>query len=143
MQDLPTVVYNLPLRGGEIVILLLSVLVLVVCGRNPNFTEELGRALREFGNSIFKLTNVFDQAGFDAGQSLGGIHGKKAAEALTTDNQTVELYDPDVLHDSAQIGHRSRRANKSLKKAGVMKLLFIVLGFVLAVVASILCKRAF
>jgi len=40
-----------------------------------------------------------DQAGFDAGQNTGGTYGSPAAEALTPDNQTAELYDPAVFKE--------------------------------------------
>jgi len=40
-----------------------------------------------------------DQAGIDAGRNAGGIYGSTAAEALTPDNQTAELYDPAVFKE--------------------------------------------
>ena len=40
-----------------------------------------------------------DQGGFSTrGKSLGEIHGKAAADALTPDNQIAELYDPAVFN---------------------------------------------
>jgi hypothetical protein len=43
------------------------------------------------------VTFVRDRPAHDAGKSAGGIFGKPAAEALTPDNQTAELYDPAVF----------------------------------------------
>jgi hypothetical protein len=69
----------------EIIIIVLSVGVLLVFWGKGR--SSFMRALREFRDG-------FDQGAFDAGQSLGGIHGKPAAEALIPENATGELYDP-------------------------------------------------
>jgi len=51
-----------------------------------------------------RLPRELDSQAHDAGESLGGIYGKPAAEGLTSDNQTAELYDPAVFHDSGRSG---------------------------------------
>ena len=52
---------------------------------------------RGLGEGWFQIRKSFDQEAHDAGESLGGIYGKPAGEALTPDNQIAELYDPDVF----------------------------------------------
>jgi hypothetical protein len=54
------------------------------------------------------LTQGVDQRAQDAGRTLGGIYGKRAAQALTPDNQTGELYDPAAFH-------RRSRKHKALR----------------------------
>jgi hypothetical protein len=54
----------------------------------------------EFRKATRNLAEGLDDGARDAGESLGGIYGKPAAEALTPDNRTAELYDPAVLRDS-------------------------------------------
>ena len=44
----------------------------------------------------------------DPGESVGGIYGKRAAEALTIDNQVAELYDPEALRDQEQTDRFNR-----------------------------------
>jgi sec-independent protein translocase protein TatA len=76
--------------GWEMVLLLALVLILFVARRLPNIAQGLSEGLSQFRKES-------DRAAHDAGESLGGIYGKPAAEALTPDNQTAELYDPAVL----------------------------------------------
>ena len=67
----------------------------------PGQFRDLLRGLRfgvsEFLKATGEVRDEFDQRAGDAGRSLGGIYGKPAAEALTTDNRTVEFRDPKVL----------------------------------------------
>jgi Sec-independent protein translocase protein TatA len=80
---------NVPLLAfldwPELVGLLIIVLVLHLARRLPDITRGLGDGMHHF-----------DDAAKEAGESVGGIYGKPAAEALTPDNQTAELYDPDL-----------------------------------------------
>ena len=67
------------LGGWEIVLILAMVLIIFGAKCLP----EIARGL--------------DDEAHDAGRSIGGIHGKPAAEALTPDNQVAEFYDTDAL----------------------------------------------
>lgn len=75
------------LSNWELLLILATILVLFASKRLP---PAIGRALSGFRDAI-------DEMSFDAGRSVGGIHGKRAAEALTPDNQTGELYRPAVF----------------------------------------------
>jgi sec-independent protein translocase protein TatA len=87
------------LGGGEL-LLLLSVVLLLFWTKNlprlarglRNGMAEFRRAMRHVGQEI-----IDGSSGFDAGQSVGGIYGKRAIEALSPDNQVSELYDPEIL----------------------------------------------
>lgn len=61
------------LGGGE-VLLILALVLLLYGAKN--------------------LPGLLDQKSQDAGRAFGGIYGKRAAQPLTPDNQTAELYDP-------------------------------------------------
>jgi TatA/E family protein of Tat protein translocase len=78
------------LGGWEVVLILAMILILLGVKRLPEIAKGLGDGLFEFRKEI-------DSQAYDAGRSLGGIYGKPAAEALTPDNQTAELYDPAVF----------------------------------------------
>jgi sec-independent protein translocase protein TatA len=88
------------LGGGEIILLLALVLILVGAKKLP----ELAKGLRL---GIFEFRKAVDDEATEAGRSLGGIYGKPAAEALTTDNRVAELYDPAVLQNESQSQKRS------------------------------------
>ena len=88
--------------GWETVLVLAVVLILVGARKLP----ELARGLRE---GVFRVRGALDEAAREAGESIGGIYGKQAAQALTPDNQTAELYDPAVLRKQEGTGGRSRR----------------------------------
>ncbi len=75
-------VFNL--GGGEVILILALILILYGAGKLPGLTRELDKRAQE------------------AGRSLGGIYGKRAAEALTPNNQTAELYDPAAFHRSSR-----------------------------------------
>ena len=63
--------------GGEEVILILALILILYGAKNhPGLMQGL------------------DRKSHDAGRTFGGIYGKRAAQALTPDNQTRELYDP-------------------------------------------------
>ena len=101
------IIENIPIfasyfGGWEIVLILGLVLMLYGAKRLPDLARGLGQMRKE----TRKLWEDLDQGAIDAGESLGGIYGKPAAEALTPDNETAELYDPAVLehkqrHDKA------------------------------------------
>ena len=64
------------LGGGEVILILALILILYGAENLPGLIQGL------------------DQKSQDAGRTFGGIYGKRAAQALTPDNQTGELYDP-------------------------------------------------
>jgi sec-independent protein translocase protein TatA len=88
------------LGGGEVVLILALILILLGAKRLPGLGRGLGRGMGEFRKATRNLAEGLDDGARDAGESLGGIYGKPAAEALTPDNRTAELYDPAVLRDN-------------------------------------------
>jgi len=78
------------LGGWEVVLILALLLILLLAKKLPDI-------MRGMGTGIFEFRKALDQRAQDAGRSVGGIFGKPAAEALTPDNQTAELYDPAVF----------------------------------------------
>jgi len=99
------------LGGWEIILILSWVLVLLGAKRLPEIGRGMELGLREFLKATRDSFGDLDTPASDAGKSLGGIYGKPAAEALTPDNQTAELYDPAVLR-------KNQRPEKSAKNAG-------------------------
>jgi sec-independent protein translocase protein TatA len=97
------------LGGWEIILILALVLILFGARKLPELTKGLGRGLFEFRKRI-------DDESAEAGRSLGGIYGKPAAEAITTDNQVAELYDPAVLDKELPPHKRSNTFLKLLSK---------------------------
>ena len=85
------------LGGGEIVLILALMLILVGARKLPELGRGLGRGVAEFRRATRQVTDEMDEAASEAGRSVGGICGKPAAEALTPDNQVAELYDPAAL----------------------------------------------
>jgi hypothetical protein len=53
--------------------------------------------MKGLGDWLSHSRDEIDRQAHDAGKSAGGVFGKPAAEALTPDNQTAELYDPAVF----------------------------------------------
>ncbi len=80
------------LGGGEIILILALVLILLTVGKGK--LPDLARGL---WLGIDKARDAVDEASKDAGRSAGGIYGKPAAQALTPDNQVAELYDSRVF----------------------------------------------
>lgn len=75
----------------EILGMLAIILILLGARHLPATMRGLGEGMRHF-----------DDAAKEAGKSVGGIYGKPAAEALTPDNQTAELYDPAVFRQKEE-----------------------------------------
>jgi len=94
------------LLGGWEVVLILAV-VLILFG--ANYLPKITRGVFEFRKRAGRLPTDLDQKAHDAGESLGGIYGKPAAQALTPDNQTAELYDPAVFHSPERTGRGTKR----------------------------------
>ena len=104
----------LGLSGGEMVLVLAVILILFGSKRIPDIARGLGEGISEF----LKAAKELDQGAHDAGASLGGIYGKLAAQALTPDNQTAELYDPAAFHKQS----KTSRAAKRMRFAGWTRL---------------------
>src|SRR6266851_5622932 len=85
------------LGGWELVLILAVILILSGAKRLPEI-------MRGVGDGVSQFRKELDGEAQDAGKSLGGIYGKPAAEALTPDNQTAELYDPAALRDKDRTG---------------------------------------
>src|SRR5689334_1522919 len=86
------------LDGWDIILILAVVMILFLNRKLPEIAKGLGGGLSHFRGEM-------DGQAHDAGKSLGGIYGKAAAEALTSDNQTAELYDPAALQQPNANGH--------------------------------------
>ena len=120
------------LGGGEVIVILVVFLVMFGASRLPELFCGLGTGMREFGKAIRKVREELDQGAFDAGRSAGGIYGKPAAQALTSDNQTAELYDPAVFGRTKRGG--KRMAGKSFKAMrSALLIACIALGLIVLV----------
>jgi sec-independent protein translocase protein TatA len=91
------------LGGGEIILILAVILILLGAKRLPDLTRGLGRGFYEFRKACKYVQEGLDEQAADAGRSLGGIYGKPAAEALTPDNHTAELYDPGAFQNQKSL----------------------------------------
>jgi len=106
----------LGLSGGELVLLLVTLLVLFGTTRIPPFTRGLAR--RSLGQAIKEFLRAAGESGQGAGESLGAGLGKPVADALTHLNQTWEFQDPPAL--------RLRQIRKQMKRRFI---LWIAQGF--------------
>jgi len=123
-------VFNL--GPGELGLILAVVAILIASRRFPDLWRGMHLGHFEFLKTLRDVLNEFDGQAFDAGKSLGGIHGKPAAEALTPGNHTAELYDPAVLRDRKKAGEIARKPiYKRFLRLGV--LLFLLVGLVAAI----------
>jgi TatA/E family protein of Tat protein translocase len=93
------------LGGGEII--LIFALVLIFFG-----AEHLPYLARRLGRGLFSFRDAADDEASEAGRSVGGIFGKRAAQTLTPDNRVAELYNPAAFDDKP----KSRWTRKSLKR---------------------------
>jgi sec-independent protein translocase protein TatA len=116
------------LRGGEIVLVLLLVLILFGSRKLPELGRGLRRGIFEFREATKQVTDEIDEAASEAGRSVGGIYGKAAAQALTPDNQVAELYNPGRPEDETQLRKRCKAVIK-----GFMKLWWCLRRFVRAI----------
>jgi sec-independent protein translocase protein TatA len=88
--------------GWEIILILAILLILLGAKRLPDIARGLGDGLKHFRKTTDELSR-------GAGESLGGIYGKPAAQALSPENQTAELYDPAVFQNKQRASRRGRR----------------------------------
>ena len=93
------------LDGWELLLILAVILILLGVKKLPEIMRDMGDGMSEFRKEL-------DRQAHHAGKSAGGIFGKPAAEALTPENQTGELYDPAVLHPPG----RKRSIRQSLRE---------------------------
>jgi TatA/E family protein of Tat protein translocase len=96
----------LNLGGGEIILILAIVLILLGAKKLPDLTRGLGTGMDEFRKAIREVSEEAAQSGYDAGKSVGGIYGRPAGEALTPENQVAELYQPAALEDERFPGRK-------------------------------------
>ena len=116
------------LGGGEIILILALLLILLGAKRLPDLTRGLGRGLYEFRKASRGVREELDEQAADAGRSLGGIYGKPAVEALTPDNKTAELYDPCVF-----------RKQESLRKPNLLRRWYaIIRGLIKTAILSLI-----
>lgn len=101
------VIFGSMLGGWEIILILAVVLILLGAKKLPDIS-------RGFGRGLFEFRKALDDEAHEAGKSIGGIYGKGAAQALTPDNQTAELYDPAALENE------QTDQGKDLKKDGLL-----------------------
>jgi TatA/E family protein of Tat protein translocase len=90
--------------GGEIILILALILILVGARKIPEIARGLGQGISKFRDAL-------DGGANDAGRSVGGIYGKPAAQALTPDNEVAELYDPAIFRRA-----RNRKRGRRLVK---------------------------
>jgi TatA/E family protein of Tat protein translocase len=89
------------LGGGEIILILALVLILFGAKKLPDLGKGLGRGIHEFRDAA-------DDVASEAGQSVGGIYGKRAGQVLTPDNQIAELYNPSAFDRERRQTRRGR-----------------------------------
>jgi hypothetical protein len=94
-SDVMFAVFNL--GGGEVVLIITLVLILFGAKNLPDISRRFG----------------VNRKAHEAGESLGGIFGKPAAQALRPDNRTAELYDPGVFRK--QSAKRNRIVRRFLQ----------------------------
>jgi TatA/E family protein of Tat protein translocase len=98
------------LGGGEIILILAGVVILIGAKKIPELARGLGQGLSSFRNAADDVVRAIDDEASEAGRSVGGVYGKHAAQALTPGNRVAELYDPAAFQKEPQ----SQRRPKSL-----------------------------
>ena len=111
-------------EGREVVLILAVILILFGARKLPDVARGLGQGFSQFRKCVGGLAKELDQEAHEAGASLGGIYGKPAAEALTPDNQTAELYDPAVFHKHEERGRRASKRTRFRRLRLLWRLLF-------------------
>ena len=100
------------LGGGEIILVLTGVVILIGAKKIPELARGLGQGLSSFRSAADAEFRAIDDEAREAGRSVGGVYGKPAAQALTPDNRVAELYDPAAFQKKPE----SRRSLKSLRR---------------------------
>ncbi len=96
------------LGSGEVILILALLVVLLCAGNLPEIARGMGEGVSGFRKALRTVLKGTDKEAEDSGKSVGGIYGKPAAEALTSDNQTAELYDPAAFQNRER-AHESRK----------------------------------
>jgi Sec-independent protein translocase protein TatA len=117
MQAVPgaTIFFDLfNLGGGEVILILAVILLLLRSRQLPRLAKGLGRGILEFHDATKQVTLEISKGcaasdAYEAGRSLGGIYGKPAAQAITAENHVAELYDPAVFGPKRRPGKRLER----------------------------------
>lgn len=92
--------------GGWEIVLILAVVLIFLGGRK---IPEIMRGLRAGRVQVWQnLLELLDGDAHSAGRSVGGVYGKAAAQALTPDNLTAELYDPAAFQDRKRPSLRAK-----------------------------------
>ena len=91
--------------GWEIIFILAMLLLLFGSKKLPELVRGLGQGIDEF---LKALREIEEGISHGIGQSLGGIFGKQAADAITPDNQVAELYNPAAFEEKDH--QRAKRA---------------------------------
>ena len=99
------------LGGGEIIVVLALILILLGAKKLPELSRGLGRGIFFFRKATGDVVEAMDDEASQAGRSVGGIYGKPAAQALTPDNQVAEFYDPATFEHEAE-SRRDSKANR-------------------------------
>ena len=95
------------LLGGWEMLLIITIVLIIFGARNlSDIARGLKSGLFEFRKAA---RDEMDEMAKDAGRSLGGIYGKRAADAITPDNQIAELYEPEVFRRRVAEGLKSRK----------------------------------
>jgi sec-independent protein translocase protein TatA len=113
--------------GWEIVLILAMILLLFGSKRLPELLRGLKQGMTEFKKA---LREILDRPALDAGQSLGGIFSKPAAEALTPANQVAELYKPAVFGEKEMAYEKAKTT--LTRRFFFLRRLIIYLSFALA-----------
>jgi len=116
------------LGGGEIILILALVLILLGARWLPELSRGLGRGIFEFRKATREVTDEIDEASSEAGRSVGGIYGKPAAEALTPDNEVAELYEPAALQKDLWPRRRWVVAGSTKLYRWIRRLLLAIVG---------------
>jgi len=98
------------INGWELVLLVAVIVILLGAKHLRGLARGLGEGFSHFRKSV-------DREAHAAGESLGGIYGKPAAQALTPDNHTAELYDPAVF----QREERRRRIRRHIRFRSLLR----------------------
>ena len=106
------------LGGGEVILILALVLILFGAKNLPDISRGLCTGIFDFWKHVRDLSKGVDRKAHDAGEALGGIYGKPAAQALTPDNLTAELYDPGVFRKRS--GKRNGTVRRFLRILGLL-----------------------
>lgn len=105
------------LGSPEFILILALVLILLGARNLPGLGRGLRRGILEFNEAVKQVGAAADGEASEAGRSVAGIYGKGAAQALTSDNQVAELYDPAVLGGGEQRRGSLKRIRARLVEA--------------------------